>query len=803
MSVQSGIVLRQALQAAAYALQRGDAAEAERCCRAALDADAASFDALNLLGILAARTGRMQEAAGLFARAVSANPRSAETFSNLGATLSALNRHEEALASCDRAVALRSGFAEAHFNRGVALTGLGRHADALASYDRAVGLRADDARFHNNRGNALRSLGRDADALAAFERALALQPGFADAHINRGTALRALGHHAEALASYERALALDPGSAGAHNNLGATLEALRRFDAALASYDRAIALQPGYADAHFNRGNALRGLRRLHEALASYERALELRPDFAAAWHASGDVMRDLFRPEAALAAYERAMQVAPGYADVLHACANTLRELKRFDDALACYDKAMDACPDRDYLRGDRLHTRMLVCDWAGLDAELAATIAGVASGQRPMAPGIAVGVSGDPALQLRLAQMWIGDKCANIPAPAAWPEHPAHDRIRVGYFSADFRDHATMHLMAELFERHDRTRFEIVAVSFGPPGDDDVRKRVAAAFDRFVDVGDRSDGAVAELSRELGIDIAVDLKGFTQDNRLPIFAQRAAPIQVNYLGYPGTMGAAFIDYLVADETLVPDEDRGHYAERIVLLPDSYQANDSRRVISDREFTRDELGLPAIGFVYCCFNANYKTTPEIFDSWMRILTRVDGSVLWLLEDNALAARNLRAAAEARGVDARRLVFAPRMPLAEHLARHRAADLFLDTLPCNAHTTASDALWAGLPVLTRPGRTFAGRVGASLVRAAGLPELVVESAAQYEQRAVELATHRDELDALRGRLAASRRTVPLFDAARFARHLESAYERMYERHLGGEAPDHFRVTADG
>jgi predicted O-linked N-acetylglucosamine transferase (SPINDLY family) len=368
------------------------------------------------------------------------------------------------------------------------------------------------------------------------------------------------------------------------------------------------------------------------------------------------------------------------------------------------------------------------------------------------------------------------------------------------VAYFSADFHNHATTHLMAGLFERHNRGKIELAALSFGPDIRDEMRVRLSAAFDQFLDVSAKSDREIAELSRELAIDIAVDLKGFTQDERHRIFSYRAAPIQVNYLGYPGTTAGQCIDYIVADRTIIPPESRPQYSEKVVYLPNSYQVNDRQRKIADREFSRAELGLPSAGFVFCCFNNAYKITPDTFDGWMRILRQVDGSVLWLLEDNRTASNNLRREAEARGVVAARLIFAPRITPAEHLARHRAADLFIDTLPCNAHTTASDALWAGLPVLTRIGESLAARVAASLLNAVGLPEMITTTREQYETLAIDLAADPRRLATIAEKLRRNRLIAPLFDTELFARHLEDAYMQMYERHQAGLSPAEIYVA---
>ena len=376
---------------------------------------------------------------------------------------------------------------------------------------------------------------------------------------------------------------------------------------------------------------------------------------------------------------------------------------------------------------------------------------------------------------------------------------KQPRQPKIRLGYYSADFHNHATAYLMAELFERHDKSKFELIAFSFGPETKDEMQIRVSQAFDHFINVASLSDLEVALLSRELGIDVAIDLKGVTQDSRLGIFSFRAAPIQVSYLGYPGTLGADYIDYLIADKTLIPPQSQQHYSEKIVYLPNSYQVNDRHRVIAPTQFTKQELGLPEDAFVFCCFNNNFKITPDIFDSWVRILKAVEGSVLWLLQDNPTAAMNLQKEAVRRGLDPARLVFAKRMDLPEHLARHKAADLFLDTTPCNAHTTASDALWAGLPLLTCMGETFASRVAASLLKAIELPELITETQADYEKLAIDLAKTPEKLNAIIEKLERNRLTTPLFDTTLFTKHIEVAYMQMYERYQADLPPEHIKV----
>jgi predicted O-linked N-acetylglucosamine transferase (SPINDLY family) len=368
------------------------------------------------------------------------------------------------------------------------------------------------------------------------------------------------------------------------------------------------------------------------------------------------------------------------------------------------------------------------------------------------------------------------------------------------LAYLSADFHDHPTAYLMAELFERHDRNKFEILGISSGPDRRSEMRSRLIAAFDRFVDVRRVSDLEAARLLRDAEVDIAIDLKGFTQNCRPNILAHRPAPIQVNYLGYPGTLGAEYIDYILADEFVIPGDHQIHYSEKVVYLPGCYQVNDTKRKIAERTPARAEVGLPEQGFVFCCFNNSFKLTPRIFDIWMRLLSRIDNSVLWLLQGSATAESNLRREAQARDIDPSRLIFAPRMKLEKHLARHRLADLFLDTLPYNAHTTASDALWTGLPVVTCAGTTFAGRVAGSLLQAVGLPELVTTTLEDYEALALRMATDQGLLRESKEKLARNRLTAPLFDSERFRVHIETAYTTMRDIHQRGEESKAFAVS---
>jgi predicted O-linked N-acetylglucosamine transferase (SPINDLY family) len=470
-------------------------------------------------------------------------------------------------------------------------------------------------------------------------------------------------------------------------------------------------------------------------------------------------------------------------------------------DAALASYQMVLKLQPSLlAYLPGFILHTQMHLCDWNKFEDKVNGLLVKIRRNQKASMSFCTLALTDALTTHFQAAYIWYEDTCPFSPALGPISKVAPKEKIRVGYYSADFHNHATACLVAELFERHDKARFEVIGFSFGPVAQDALRQRLIPAFSEFIDVRLQSDKEIATLSRTMGIDIAIDLKGYTTDSRPGIFSYRAAPIQISYLGYPGTMAAEYIDYLIADPTLVPVESQKYYSEKIIYLPDSYQVNDRQRVIADTVYTRDALGLPQEGFVFCCFNNNYKITPPTFDGWMRILHAVPGSVLWLLEGNATAAVNLRKEAQARGIDPQRLVFAKRMDLPEHLARHRAADLFIDTLPCNAHTTASDALWAGLPVLTCMGESFASRVAGSLLNAIGMPELVTTTQADYEALAIDLALNPAKLAALKAKLEKNRLTTPLFDTPRFTKHLEAAYAQVCQRYRDDLPLEHVYVN---
>ena len=629
---------------------------------------------------------------------------------------------------------------------------------AALSIDPAV------AQCLHNYGSVLSRLGRHTDAVTSYQKALKIMPDYGPLYSDLGNALTALGEVDNALASHDKAVKVAPRSAQAHYNRGITLFKLRRYDDALKSYNWAVFLDRNHAEAHCNRGDIFRVLKHYDEAFAAYDRSLAINPNLAGAWRGRGIV----------------------------------LFQLKRYEEAVSAFERALALKPDLRELPGDFLLAKMHLCDWRDYESEVAGVLSAVRSGKPASIPFALLPVPSSPADQLQCARNYIGDVPSAVPFRHG--QIYSHDRIRVAYLSSDFREHPMGRLTAGLFERHDKSGFEVTAISYGrEEPESDMRRRLKGAFERFIDVSSRTDSEVADLIQQLEIDIAVDLNGYTDGMRLNILLRRPAPVQVSYLGFPATMGAAHIDYIIADSTVLPPDQFPYFTEKVVWLPGSYLVTDNRLAIADRVPTRAECGLPEQGFVFCCFNGCYKIVPETFRIWMRLLKASDQSVLWLIDDDPTASANLRRHAERCEVASERLIFAPRTALADHLARHRQADLFLDTLPCNAHTTASDALWSGVPVLTCLGSTFAGRVAASLLRAVGLGELVTGSLDAYEALANKLAHDPAQLAGLKAKLAHNRETCPLFDTNRFARHIEAAYTTMWRRYQSGEPPESIEI----
>ena len=676
----------------------------------------------------------------------------------------------------------------------------GRIAEAISHYKKAMQTLPKHPGLLATLGGLLLQTGNLEESIRYNKLAVKIDPKQAIAFAHLGSAYAQLHRPLEALASCDRALALQPDFMEVYYNRGKVLEALSRYADAVASYDSALALKPDLVEAYYNRGNALQALQRVAEALSSYDQALVLNPDFAEVYSNRGNALKELNLLDAAIASYERAIVLKPDYAEAYNNLGMLFYKRKEFDSAWKSFERALALQPNLDYLYVLRVFCKLQVCDWQDLYANISELTAKLQGRKRISEPFITLLVYDNPALHRRVAEQWIADKFPPLPPSKFF--YPEHTRIRVAYFSADFRDHPVAYLIAGLVETHRRAKFEIIAFSLGVESKDQVSARLEAGFDRFINAQHLSDQEVKQLAENLEIDIAVDLGGHTAEARTNLFAMRVAPIQVSYLGYPATMGADYMDYLIADKIVIPESKRQYYTENIVYLPFSFLVTDGSRMISAKKFSRKQFGLPEVGFVFCCFNNVCKITPDNFISWMRILDKVAGSVLWLPDAGSIMRSNLSKEAERVGIAAERLIFAARMPLIEeHLARLKLADLFLDTLPYNAHASASDALWAGLPVLTRIGESFASRVAASLLTAIGLPELITQSQEHYEALAIELASHSESLAAVKVKLAENRLATALFDTQQFAGYIESAFTQMYQSYRGKQTPEDIYISS--
>lgn len=733
--------------------------------------------ALHMLGVVALTGGAVTEAQRLLERAAKLLPQDAGLQVNLGIALADGGRTEEALQCIEQAMQLNPQMLAAKQNRVAILVKAGRHQEALEAAEQLLASGSDNSDLRINQGLSLLGLKRPREAIAVFEDVLKAAPRHLKALSNLAIAMIEIDQLDSAITIADKILVLQPRHAEALHTKGLALKRKERPALAAPLLLQATQIKPSDADMLISYADCLIDLHQHDQAISFVERALSIAPLRATAYVVGGKALAAQERHQDAIANYVKALTIESDLASAHYSKALSEQQLKRFVEAI----HSLELCGADISITQP---VRMGMCDWEGF--EINAEMLRSAAIEKKRSPFPFLAMMDEPQTHLELARGHLEALNISNGIQRKFPQR-RKGRIRVGYFSANYFNHAVMYLMAELFESHSKEQFEIHAFSFGPKIFDTMRHRAESAVEHFHDVSDQTDEQIADLARDLSIDIAVDLMGFTRDARPGIFANRCAPVQINYLGYPGTSGAEYMDYIIADPVVVPPQSRHFFTETVVYMPHCYLVNDSRRAISDRQFTRAELGLPEAGFVFCCFNNNHKILPSTFDSWMRILQAIPNSVLWLLKDNSAAVENLICEAEKRGVSGYRLVFAPRMPVDEHLARHRAADLFIDTLPYNAHTTSSDALWAGLPVLTLAGNAFAGRVAASLVATVGLPELITYTPHEYESKAIELATHSNKLIELREKLRAALPGSPLFDGQRFTRNLEKAYHMIFER----------------
>jgi len=791
-----------------YYHQNGNINEAEEIYKKILHIFPLYADALHLLGVIENQKGENDTAISLIEKAIQINPHNAIYYNNLGNAYKDRGRAEVAIFCYEKALQFKTNLADIYLNIGNALKELGHLDDAISSFKKVIRIKPDCAEAYYNLGNVFKEKNILDEEIACYQKAVELAPNFTQAFYNLGNSFNRQGEKLEAIACYRKSLRLNPNNAEVYNNLGSTLKDLGKLEEAVSCFKKSIEINPDFSKAYSNLGNVLRDKGYYVEATSFYQKTLKLTPENAEANLNFGIALSDQGRSAEALACFQKAIQLKPDFAEANNHVGVSLWNQGKLDEAVFYFKRAIELKPDYTAAYGHLVHLLQYICDWRQLNdfsEKLDELTSKALNKENTLSepPFICLARHSSLSRNFNVAKTW--SRC--ISRPVTNYEHTfffegrrvSSKKIKVGYLSCDFYDHATAHLMLKLFSLHNRAEFSVYCYSYGPDDGSMYREKIKRDCDKFVNLREQSFMDAAERIYEDEVDILVDMKGHTKGGRLSICAFRPAPIQVHYLGFPGTTGADFIDYIIADKTVIPEDHEPFYSEKLVFLPHCYQVNDHEQEISDRIWEKEDLQLPEDSFVFCSFNQSYKIEPVMFDSWMNILHHIPKSVLWLFDGVETIRSNLRLEAHSRGVDPDRLVFAEKLPKAEHLSRLLHAHLALDTRIVNGHTTTSDALWAGVPVITLQGSHFASRVSSSLLNSIGLSELITHSLADYEKLAIRLASAPLELKAIRNKLLQNRFTDPLFDTPRFAKNLEKAYKKMWRIFLEGREPEQIAV----
>ena len=756
------------------------------------------------MGVTLKIIGNLQAAIESYEQAIKINPDYADAYNNMGLALQEKGDVDAALKSFKKALKFKPGYAEAYNNMGIILNSKGDLESAIQSYKKALNIKPIYPEAYNNMGIAFKSQGDLENAIKSFKQALKIKSDYAEAYVNMGNALQGNGELEAAIESFNQAIKIKPDYVEAYNNMGNTLQDKGDLEGAINCYNKALSIQPDYSAAHFNMGIALNGKNDPVAAINSYKQALKIQPDHADALNNMGVAQNSQGDPEAAIQSYKSAIKIQPDFVDAYFNMGIALQDKGHLKAALDSFTKGLKIKPDDQQYRSQKLYLQACICDWTGAREE-EVFISELGTTTQHINPFTMLALEDAPDRHRLRSEIYSNHTFKQMPLPL--PPRPSQKpkRLRIGYFSADFKNHPVMYGLIEILERHNRKLFEIYAYSFGPDTDDEMRLRVINAVDVFDDVKNMSDQDISRLARQDSIDIAIDLTGFTQNGRTGIFAYLAAPIQVSMLGYPGTLGTSFINYVIVDQALIPPENQKFYSENPIYLPQHICGLEVSIPLLEETPKRSELGLPVEGFVFCAINNTYKITPAEFDIWMRLLHHVEGSVLWLLESNRWAKTNLIKEAEARGISSERLVFQPKMvkdrdSQQRYLSQFRQADLYLDTFIYGGGSTAANALWAGLPVLTLIGQGLTTRMAASYLNALGLFELITTTSKDYERLAFELSKNPERLALLKQKLADEIKSGKLFDNTLQTQYIESGYQQAYQRYFNGDNPSPIYIS---
>ena len=636
-----------------------------------------------------------------------------------------------------------------------------------------------------NKALQLHQQGKVSEAISMYLKVLPEQEKNSQLLFLLGTAYIQINNFDLAVKYLKKTIFFDQNNLGGYNNLAGALHNLKRYEEAIDIYNKIIKIKPKHSDAYNNLGNCFLNLKKYEDAIENYKKSLKLNSKSYVAYNNLGNVFKELNDYNEAINNYKKSINLNSNYYIAYNNLGNALQDIKKYEDALTIFNKLFKLKPDFKYLVGKIIHNKMLICDWNNINSEIKSLTSSLNSNSKIITPYQLICLTDNPEYHKLASKIFAEDKFLISKEKEQKKIIKKNLKPILGYFSPDLRDHAILHLIMDVFKNHNKSKFDIYAFSFGPGKDDEMTEEIKNYFTKFIDIRKKSNEDVAKLSREIGVDIAIDICGYTAWNRSEIFMHRAAPIQINYLGYPGTMGADFIDYIISDKTIITDEDKVNYSEKVIHLPNCYQANIKNKNLSKKNFQRIDFGLPDEDFVFCNFNLNHKIIPEIYDLWMNILNKTPNSVLWLLKSNSTASENLWKEAEKRNIKKNRIIFADHLPKEEHLKRIKLADVFLDTFPYNAHTTASDTIRMGVPIITLKGKSFASRVSASILNQVNLNELVTNKKEDYQNIAINLAKDKKKMKKIKDELKISLSKSTLFDSVKFTSDLENIFLKLF------------------
>ena len=829
--------LRNRIEEAQSFHQKGQLHLARKAYKKILEKYPQDFNSTHLLGVLEIQFGNFQLASFLLSKAIKINPNIASCYNNLSIVLTELGELDSALEKLEKAIYLDPNFVDAYNNKANIFFKLKKYDEAITNYNKAIKINSKYFKAYNNKGNVLFEQAKYKEAIKCFETAISINPKYINAINNLGNSFQKLSDYKNAILKYKEAILIDPNSEESYNNYGKTLTILNLYDAAKKAFDDVISmnsknyishynlgqlffkfnkfddaikcfnnsinLNPNSKESYINLGDIYLKLNRFEQAIINYKKSIVLFEELPEIYNNLGTAHYNLNQIDSAIENYEKAILLDKSYISAYINLGNLYKETNKLKDSIICHEKALSLNSKSEFLFGTILNTKMMICDWSSFDNNIKNLEKSILRKEKVIRPFASLSIFDNPKLHKLVAENFSDHYFPDLNYKFSRKIKANNLKIKVGYYSSDFNEnHPVSHLLSDLFEKHNKIEFEIYAFSFKETHfADKIRKKFTLDFDHFFNVENKSDLEIVELSRSLNIDIAIDLNGHTQNSRTMIFSLKVAPIQVNFLGYPGTMGSTYYDYILTDKTVLPRENNKNFLEKIIYLPDSYLINPAMRKISNKNFSRASLELPEQSFVFCCFNNSYKILPSIFVSWINIIKNVEKSILWLAETNNEAKKNLLNTASLSGLEPNRIIFAKREELIEdHLVRYKMADLFLDTFPFNGHTTACDALYLGVPLLTITGKSIASRVGASLLTNLDVKELITYNNNDYEEKAIFLAKNPNKLNLIQEKILKNKVIKPLFNSKLSTIFLEKGYKEIYFKYKSGIIPHSFEVA---